>query len=61
MSKVIGYHLPEKVRKKIWVNLIESKRSFNLFSKGPSQHALNIAKIDKKIYDYFLSDYAKVA
>lgn len=48
-------------RKKTWLNLIESKKSYDTFSECTSEHELNIASMDKKLYNYYLTDYAKVA
>lgn len=61
MTKLIGCHLPEWKRKRMWTDLIESKRSYETFKKGTSDHELAIASTDKRIYNYFLSDYAQVA
>ena len=58
---VIGNHLPEEKRTKIWRDLIELKKSFKMFEKGPTEHELAIANLDKRVYGFFLSDYAKVA
>ena len=54
---LIGYKDTTLERKSNWLKMIESKRSYEAFSKGPTEHELSIAKVDKDIYNYYLNKY----
>lgn len=57
MNKVIGYTGNENTRHKAWLSMIESKKSYEHFSKIPEEQAENIAETDMKIYNYYLQNY----
>ena len=45
----------------MWKDLVELKKSHKIFSKCNSEHELSIADMDKKAYNYYLTDYVKAA
>jgi hypothetical protein len=54
---VIGHKDTIEDRRMKWHKLLESKRSYNHFSKCSTEQELSIAKVDKDIYNYYLNSY----
>lgn len=61
MGKVIGYIADEAFRTKAWLSMRNSKESYKLFSKSSDEQELQVADLDLRVYNHWMSKYLGVA
>lgn len=54
---VIGYKNDDGFRMKEWLSMLESRKNYNTFRKSLGEQEQTIAELDKRVYDYHLTNY----
>lgn len=61
MNKVIGYEGTAEDRSNRWLSMLMLKKSEEVFKGTSDEKELKVREQDKRIYQRFLSEYAKAA